>query len=139
MANYTIKIHLDVIQRMLEADADAACKAVEGIAVDAVLDQMLYGYSTPHGPDGHTEIVDTGRLYNSITSDSRKVSSHVWEVTVGASSQAGRMEDVGYVDYVHNGTARLEARPFITDALTDQETQTEIKRAFTSNLKRGFT
>ena len=31
-------------------------------SIEWVQEQMLYGYHDPHGPDGHTEIYDTGYM-----------------------------------------------------------------------------
>lgn len=50
-------------------------------------------------------IVDTGRLRNSIT--------HA--VTADQSVEIGT--NVSYAKYVHNGTSRVKARPFLTDPI----------------------
>ena len=139
MANYTIKSHLDAVMYTLEGNAEAACNEVREICIEAIQNQILYGYHTPHGRDGHTEIVDTGRLFDSITADTRKVSQNTWEVSAGASSEAGRMEDVSYARYVHEGTAKLVGRPFIRDALINEETQSRVEQAFVDDLSQGFT
>lgn len=135
---YTFNSHLDVVMHTLEGNADRACDAAKGIIINAIQDKMLYGYSTPHGRDGHTEILDTGRLFDSITAEVSKDSQNTWTVTAGASSQAGRQEPVDYAVYVHEGTAKLAGRPFITDALTDETVQQSIEQAFVDDLKQGF-
>lgn len=137
MANYTFRSHLDVVMRTLEGNAENACKAVAAIAQEAIQNKILYGYQIPHGKDGHTEIVDTGRLFDSITAEVEKVSENTWEVAAGASNEAGRMEDVSYARYVHEGTEKLTGRPFVRDALMDEETQEKITNAFVDELKKG--
>ena len=98
-----------------------------------VQEQMLYGYHTPHGSDGHTEIVDTGAMYDSITADWEKQSQNLFSLIVGVPSGS---VPAGYVDFVHNGTSKLEPRPFITDGvLNAQET---IKEVCAENLPIGF-
>lgn len=135
---YTLKNHLDTVLHTLDGNAPVAMQKAGEIAVEAIQKKMLYGYQTPHGRDHHTEIVDTGRLFDSITADVQHVSQNTWVTTAGASSEAGRMEDVSYAGYVHDGTAKLEGRPFIRDALFDQETQKAIEQEFVTELRNGF-
>lgn len=85
--------------------------------LDNILWQMFYGYSEPHGEDGHTEIYDTGALYQSIevndggnifaSGPSATVGSYNWVVEASANTE--------YASYVHQGTYKLHGRPFITD------------------------
>lgn len=135
---YTINSHIDTVMHTLTGNAPTAMQDAAEIAVEAIQNQILYGYNTPHGKDGHTEIVDTGRLFDSITAEVEKTSENAWTTTAGASSQAGRMEPVDYAVYVHEGTAKLEGRPFITDALSDETVQQRIEQAFVDDLKQGF-
>lgn len=120
--------HIDAVLNQLAANAEACMPLIGEAAVESVQEQMLYGYHTPHGPDGHTEIVDTGRLFDSIRAEVQKVSQNTFTVNVGT--------DVEYAQYVHDGTYKLEARPFITDGvLNSAEKQEEIYKA---NLPNGF-
>jgi hypothetical protein len=48
------------------------------------------------------------------------------------------MEPVDYAVYVHEGTSKLEGRPFITDALSDETVQQRIEQAFVDDLKQGL-
>ena len=83
---------------------------LEKEAVEWVQQQMLYGYSTPHGKDGHTEIYDTGYMAEeSISAEAHQDAQNTFTVSVGSSAP--------YAHYVHNGTYKLEARPFLDDAL----------------------
>lgn len=70
---------------------------------------MLYGYHTPHGKDGHTEIVDTGALFDSIEAETKKSSMNAYTTNVGSSLK--------YASYVHDGTSKLQGRPFISDGI----------------------
>ena len=130
MAKFTVKNNVDVVLAQILSNAQAAMEECGQIGVEAVQEQMLYGYGTPHGPDGHTEIVDTGRLFDSITATVEKVSQNVVSVNVGT--------NVPYAGYVHDGTYKLEARPFIRDAMMNPETQEKIKAAIVQNLPNGL-
>lgn len=109
--NFTFKDNSTIILGKLDnACMDAAKKMCKEL-VDAVQYKMLYGYDEPHGPDGHTEIVETGRLFDSIQAAAKKVSQNAVDVVVGT--------DVFYAVFVHNGTRKLKGRPFISDAMRE--------------------
>lgn len=133
MANYQLKDNSAIVFRQLNSNATQTMDKLVEVLVEAVREQMLYGYHTPHGADGHTEIVDTGALYDSITADWEKQSQNLYSLNVGVPSGS---VPAGYVDFVHNGTNKLEPRPFITDGvLNAQET---IKQVCADNLPIGF-
>lgn len=136
--NFTFSDYSSVIMHTLRGNADEACEKAKELAVEAIQEKILYGYSTPHGRDGHTEIVDTGRLFDSITAEVVKESENLWTVQAGASSEAGRRENVDYAVYVHEGTYKLEARPFITDAVTDEEFKKALEWLFVTDLKQNL-
>lgn len=108
---YTFKDNSNEVFRRLRGAIDEAADEIKETLVEAVQDKILYGYHDPHGVDGHTEIVDTGRLFDSIQADTRRVSQNLVETTVGATG------DTPYAIYVHQGTRKLKGRPFITDAI----------------------
>lgn len=108
---YTFKDNSNEVFRRLRGAIDEAADEIKETLVEAVQDKILYGYHDPHGVDGHTEIVDTGRLFDSIQADTRMVSQNLVETTVGATG------DTPYAIYVHQGTRKLKGRPFITDAI----------------------
>ena len=125
--------HVDAVFRQLDANAQRCMPKIGEAVVESVQEQMLYGYHTPHGPDGHTEIVDTGALYESITADVQKASQNSYSVNVGV--PAGT-DPAGYVDYVHDGTYKLQGRPFLRDGvLNSVEKQKEI---YGEELPVGF-
>ena len=71
--------------------------------------------------------VDTGNLRNSLTN---KVHNESDYVEIGS--------NVEYAKYVHNGTRRMRARPFITDAAEQNLSQLENigNRIFAAKLGR---
>lgn len=124
------KHNLDLVLRTIrDNNAEAAAKAAE-IAVESVQMKMLYGYKDVHGlPDNpHTEIVDTGKLFDSITAQVKKTSSNTVSVEVGT--------DVPYAKFVHDGTRKLKGRPFIRDGL--DAAKEDLEDAIGTAWKRGF-
>ena len=108
-SNYVFKDNTELILNALaSATADGAQKMAD-CAVESVQNQILYGYKDPHGKDGHTEIVDTGALFDSIEGDVQRQSQNLYTITVGTNRP--------YAVYVHNGTRYLKARRFITDGI----------------------
>lgn len=97
-----------VLDALASASAEGAQKMAD-CAAESVQYQILYGYKDPHGKDGHTEIVDTGALFDSIKGDVKRQSQNLYTITVGT--------DRPYAVYVHNGTRYLKARRFITDGI----------------------
>lgn len=107
--NYVFKDNTElVLNALASATAEGAHKMAD-TAVESVQYQILYGYKDPHGKDGHTEIVDTGALFDSIKGDVKRQSQNLYTITVGT--------DRKYAVYVHNGTRYLKARRFITDGI----------------------
>ena len=96
--------------------------------VEAVQEKMLYGYHDVHGNPPHTEIVDTGRLFDSIDAQFKRVSQNAYSVDVGGYTP--------YARYVHEGTPTLKGRPFIRDAVMDS--QEKLKTILSENLKNGM-
>lgn len=122
------KSNLDLVLRTLRENNDEAVKKAAEIAVEAVQEKMLYGYKDVHGNPPHTEIVDTGRLFDSITAEVSKVSQNAVNVVVGT--------DVEYAQYVHDGTYKLKGRPFITDGL--MAAKPDLEDAVGEAWKHGF-
>lgn len=142
------KSNIDIVLRTIRSNNEEAAKRAGEIAVESVQMQMLYGYKDVHGNPPHTEIVDTGRLFDSITAEVRKVSQNTFTVDVGT--------DVPYAPYVHDGYTqpaglrfqgkdgqwyttkggRIKGRPFITDGLN--EARDDLENAIGNAWKRGF-
>ena len=108
-SNYVFKDNTELILNALASSTKEGAQKMADCAVDSVQYQILYGYKDPHGKDGHTEIVDTGALFDSIKGDVKRQSQNLYTITVGT--------DRPYAVYVHNGTRYLKARRFITDGI----------------------
>jgi HK97 gp10 family phage protein len=107
--NYVFKDNTELVLNGLHSATKEGAQKMADCAVDSVQYQILYGYKDPHGDDGHTEIVDTGALFDSIKGDVKRQSQNLYTITVGT--------DRKYAVYVHNGTRYLKARRFITDGI----------------------
>ena len=94
-----------VVLRKMDSNCMSAMNHIAEAYVESVQYQMLYGYHTPHGKDGHTEILDTGALFDSIQAEPHKVSQNTYGVRVGS--------DLDYAGHVHDGTRKLVGRPYI--------------------------
>nr|MBR4281669.1 HK97 gp10 family phage protein [Clostridia bacterium] len=128
MAKVTFRDYSDVVlRRMQGALGDASSRVVE-IAVESVQEKMLYGYHDVHGDPPHTEIVDTGRLFDSIEGQVKRSSSNTYTVEVGT--------NVEYAKYVHEGTYKLKGRPFITDGLT--AAKGDIEKAIADIIRQSM-
>ena len=119
----------DVILRRVASNSQAAMKAVSEMLVEAVEEKILYGYKDVHGNPPHTEIVDTGRLFDSIDADVSRDSQNAFTVSVGANTP--------YAVYVHEGTYKLKGRAFITDAVTGKSG--EVQSILAGELPKGIT
>ena len=108
-SNYVFKDNTELVLNALASATKEGAQKMADCAVDSVQYQILYGYKDPHGKDGHTEIVDTGALFDSIKGDVKRQSQNLYTITVGT--------DRPYAVYVHNGTRYLKARRFITDGI----------------------
>ena len=108
-SNYVFKDNTELILNALASATAEGAQKMADTAVESVQYQILYGYKDPHGEDGHTEIVDTGALFDSIKGDVQRQSQNLYTITVGT--------DRPYAVYVHNGTRYLKARRFITDGI----------------------
>ena len=107
--NYVFKDNTELVLNALASATKEGAQKMADCAVESVQYQILYGYKDPHGKDGHTEIVDTGALFDSIKGDVQRQSQNLYTITVGT--------DRKYAVYVHNGTRYLKARRFITDGI----------------------
>ena len=107
--NYVFKDNTELVLNAIASATKEGAQKMADTAVESVQYQILYGYKDPHGKDGHTEIVDTGALFDSIKGDVKRQSQNLYTITVGT--------DRPYAVYVHNGTRYLKARRFITDGI----------------------
>lgn len=129
MANYTFKDNSVEVLRRMDGAMSSAADDIKEMLVEAVQEKILYGYHDPHGKDGHTEIVDTGRLFDSIQADVKRDSQNTYTVTVGSTG------DTPYSIFVHQGTRKLKGRPFIRDAM--EESRPKIRKILERNIENG--
>lgn len=144
----TFKSNLDLVLKMMRANNEDAAKAAAAIAVESVQERILYGYEDLHGRPPHTEIVDTGTLFDSIKGESKKASQNVQSVSVGTS--------VPYAKYVHEGYTqpaglrfkgkdgnwyttkggKIKGRPFLRDGIN--AAKDDLESAVGTAWKKGF-
>ena len=113
MANVRFVDNSVYILKKVASNCAEAMDQVGELLVEAVQGKILYGYSDLHGDPPHTEIVDTGALFDSISAEVERVSQNAFSVSVGAGTS--------YAAYVHNGTSKLKGRAFITDAVMEEK------------------
>lgn len=118
----------DIILRRIGTNSQEAMNQIAETLVEAVQDKILYGYSDFHGNPPHTEIVDTGRLFDSIEASVSRASQNAYSVSVGANTP--------YAVYVHEGTSKLKGRAFITDAVMDS--RDEVQAILSGTLPNGI-
>lgn len=128
MANYTFQDNSDIVLRKVGTNSRSAMDKAAEIMVESIQEKILYGYHDVHGNPPHTEIVDTGRLFDSIKAQVRRTSQNAYATEAGT--------DVPYAIYVHDGTRKLKGRPFITDGIL--AAQPELKKILSEELKQGF-
>ena len=119
----------DIILRKVANNCQEAMEQVGELLVEAVQGKILYGYHDVHGNPPHTEIVDTGALFDSIEADVSRASQNAFGVGVGT--------DVPYAGYVHDGTYKLKGRPFITDGV--MESKQDVQSILAGTIPKGVT
>ena len=127
--------HAEAVLAQMDANVERALTAMGIKAVGLIVKQMESGYTTPHKnrthgttSDGgtHTAIRETGDLM-------RDVSYEVGNSGAGTVDVGNSLE---YGVFVHEGTSRLESRPYIRDALTNGAE--ELQRVASAYLKMGM-
>ena len=127
--------HSEAVLAQMDANVERALTAMGIKAVGLIVRQMESGYTTPHKnrthgttSDGgtHTAIRETGDLM-------RDVSYEVGNSGAGTVDVGNSLE---YGVFVHEGTSRLESRPYIRDALTNGAE--ELQRVASAYLKMGM-
>ena len=127
--------HAEAVLEQMDANVERALTAMGIKAVGLIVKQMESGYTTPHKnrahgttSDGgtHTAIRETGDLM-------RDVSYEVGNSGAGTVDVGNSLE---YGVFIHEGTSRLESRPYIRDALTNGSE--ELQRVASAYLKMGM-
>lgn len=122
MAGFTVIDHTNILLSKIAANAKAAMEAAGEVGVEAVQEQILYGYERPP--------VDTGRLFDSIEAKAVTASQNLVTVSVGT--------QVPYGGYVHDGTYKMAARPYVRDAMMRPDVQERIGSVIAENIANGI-
>lgn len=140
--------HKDTILRRMRGNIKSAASDIATIAVEAVQEKILWGYSELHGKPPHKEIVDTGALFDSIEAQVKQINASYFQTTVGT--------DIPYAKYVHEGYTqpaglrfkgkdgnwyttkggKINGRPFIKDGL--DAASADLEKAIKEAIKNGF-
>lgn len=115
--NVKFKSEVNIVRSKVTDALEAASNELKEKSIEWVQEKMLYGYHDPHGPDGHTEIVDTGATFDSVDADTQRNSQDSYTVKAGVQTD--------YAVYVHNGTRKLKGRPFLRDAMMEHVSDIE--------------
>lgn len=102
----------------LNENASRATLAVGTKAVGLIVNQMQTGYGRP--------IRQTGDLQRDVN----------YEVVDDVTVKVGN--SLEYAPFVHDGTRKMGARPYIRDALMECENQRKLQRVYEQYLKQGF-
>lgn len=115
--NVKFKSEVNIVRSQVTGALESAASELKEKSIEWVQEKMLYGYSDPHGPDGHTEIVDTGATFDSVDADTQRNSQDSYTVKAGVQTD--------YAVFVHNGTRKLKGRPFLRDAMMEHVSDIE--------------
>ena len=115
----TLKDNSPEVMALLEQNITAALTAVGIKAVNLILWQMRQGFGRP--------IRKSGTLQGDVNYE---IHPETKSVDVGNSKT--------YAIYVHDGTSRMAARPYITNALTGDDHAKQLMKAAADQIKAGF-
>lgn len=110
----------DKVLTQLDGNKKAALEALGVKSVNLIMWQVRQGYGKP--------IRQTGNLQR--------------DVSYGVENSAPDTVDVGntmeYAPYVHDGTSKMAARPYIRDGLTGEDHKKQLQKVAEAALKNGF-
>lgn len=110
-----------IVERKVVENLGAAADELREKMIEWIREQMIYGYSK--------EVYDTGWTFDHIDANVKRDSQNTYTV-------AGGVKDTDYAVFVHNGTRKMKARPFIRDAL--QGNINNIRDIVESHAKDGM-
>lgn len=110
----------DKVLTQLEGNKEAALNAMGIKAVNLILQQMRQGYGKP--------IRQTGDLQRDVS----------YEVNNSVPDTVDVGNTLKYGPYVHDGTSKMAARPYIRDALTGEDHKKQLQKVAEAALKTGF-
>ena len=115
----TMKDNSQDVMDLLARNINAALTAMGIKAESLIIGQMLRGFGRP--------IRKTGTLIGDVNCE---IHPDTKSVDVGNSKT--------YAIFVHEGTSRMAARPYITNALTSASGADAIRTAAENALRQGF-
>ena len=115
----TMKDNSQDVMDLLARNINAALTAMGIKAESLIIGQMLRGFGRP--------IRKTGTLIGDVNYE---IHPDTRSVDVGNSKT--------YAIFVHEGTSRMSARPYITNALTSASGADAIRTAAENALRQGF-
>lgn len=110
----------DKVLAQLEGNKEAALNAIGIKAVNLILWQMRQGYGKP--------IRQTGDLQRDVS----------YEVNNSAPDTVDVGNTLKYGPYVHDGTPKMDARPYIRDGLIGDDHKKQLQKVAEEDLKKGF-
>lgn len=116
----TFEDNSDKILTQLDGNKKAALEAMGIKAVNLILRQMQQGYGKP--------IRKTGDLQRDVS----------YEVENSGPNTVDVGNTLEYGPFVHEGTYKMAARPYIRDALTGDSPQEQLQKVAEAALKNGF-
>lgn len=116
----TLTDNSDKVLAQLEGNKEAALNAMGIKAVNLILWQMRQGYGNP--------IRQTGDLQRDVS----------YEVNNSSPDTVDVGNTLKYGPYVHDGTYKMAARPYIRDALTGEDHKKQLQKVAEAALKTGF-
>ena len=114
----TLNDNSAVIQTQMDGNKRAALTAMGLKAVQLTVERMENGYGRP--------IRQTGNLMRDVSSEVENSAPDTVDVGSG----------LNYATFVHEGTYKMAARPYLRDALNGGAS--ELKEVAESYLKQGF-
>lgn len=114
-----LKDNSKFILKQMDGNVSAALGAMGVKAQNLILYQMRRGYGKP--------IRETGDLQRDVQYE---VNAHEQTVKVG--------NTLYYAPYVHEGTFKMHARPYILDGLTGENHRKQLQQVAAERLKKGF-
>ena len=119
-ANVKVMDYTPQVMRQFEGNKRVALEALGLKAVELIQDGMDTLYGRP--------IWDTGRLRGNV--------HHAVENSGKDTVDVGN--DVDYAHFVHEGTYKMKARPYIRDSLNGAWAQEQMRQTLSDYLKKGF-
>ena len=127
--------HAEAVLTQMDANVERALTAMGIKAVGLIVRQMESGYTTPHKNRTHGTTSDVG-THTAIRETGDLMRDVSYEVGNSGAGTVDAGNSLEYGVFIHEGTSRLESRPYIRDALTNGAE--ELQRVASAYLKMGM-